>query len=163
MIMFFTSYRRLVALASSIVLFVPFLLVQAQVVNNGASEATVAPGTQNVLVLDVTFPQIAPDTLTVPAGGLALAAGDAVYDVKSVHKLRTDNLTTPTKVWIDRDGSGRYTGAHAAGSKVQQGQGDFDLTLRPAGGLAGYSLSGSRATGGQYYRDVGAVPGYIDA
>ncbi|MDO8435095.1 MAG: Ig-like domain-containing protein, partial [bacterium] len=125
--------------------------------------ANVARGTINVLALDVTLPQIQPDTLVAGGGvGLNLSAGNQLYDITVAHNIVSNSAAQPAMVWIEADKSARYTPVLAAATVVAT-NGDVSAPLVRDLNVKLSGADTTRANGEQYFLDRATIPGYLDA
>ncbi len=107
----------------------PTVTVDAAALASAAPAATVARGQKEVVVLDVTLPAYSGDTVVDADGTISedigvpsVQAGGSLYPILSSARIAygVGQQSDPQSVWIDRDGSMRYTPNFSADTKVLQ-------------------------------------------
>src|SRR3989344_1463522 len=85
---------------------------------SSAPAATVARGQREVMVMNFSVPAYSGDTVadadgavSEDAGVSTVQAGGVLYNISSASRLAygVGGQTSPTSIWIDRDGSKKYT------------------------------------------------------
>lgn len=181
------TYRYTVAAALVFALISP-AIADAASIPSTAPAATVARGQKEVLVMDFSLPAYAGDTIvdadgsvTEDVGVTLVQAGAPLHNIPSSARLAygIGGQSNPKSIWIDRDGSKRYTPNFSADTTVAQpdvlgiplpdgdvgasvkggGMGNLKILVSNPAELNTWHITDSDAL----YKDTGSVANLVDS
>ncbi|MEK7481325.1 MAG: hypothetical protein AAB633_01085 [Patescibacteria group bacterium] len=182
-----TIFRTTVTAALVLALTAP-ALANAAPIPSTAPTATVARGQKEVLVMDFTLPAYAGDAVVDADGGVTedvgvplVQAGAPLHNIPSSARLAygIGGQSDPKSIWIDRDGSKRYTPNFSADTTVAQPDvlglpvpdGDVSAPLK-TGGMGNLKILVSNPTelntwhptdSDALYKDSGLITNLVDS